>query len=216
MDVFALAGFAFVASITPGPNNVMLWSSGLNYGLRRTLPHLAGVNLGFASLTFLVATGLGTVMAEEPILSTTLKVLGSAYLLWLAWRIATTPTGEAAGSGEGVAADTPPTDTRPTDTPPTGARPLTFLQAAAFQYVNPKAWVMAVTAVALAVPADAGVLETAPLFTAVFWAVNLPCISVWAAAGTAIGRVLTDPVRLRWTNRTLGALLVATVFLLVR
>jgi len=121
---FAICLFALVTTGTPGPNNIMLTSSGANFGFRKTIPHMAGVNLGLISLHLLMGLGLGAIFIQFPMLQNILKVLGSAYLLWLAWKML----------GNSVAA------TR--NTP----QPLTMLQAASFQYVNPKAWVMAIGA----------------------------------------------------------------------
>ena len=126
-----LALFALVSSITPGPNNVMLATSGLNFGFRRTIPHLLGVSIGFTLMVFLVGVGLGSVFQQVPALYTVLKYAGAAYLLYLAWKIA-----NAGEMKDGVSR----------------ARPMTFLQAAAFQWVNPKAWVMAVGIIATYTP----------------------------------------------------------------
>jgi threonine/homoserine/homoserine lactone efflux protein len=192
MDLLALSSLAFVGSITPGPNNVMLWASGLNHGLRRTLPHVLGIWLGFASLLLAVGTGLGAVVTGEPLLRWLLRLAGSGYLLYLAYRVAT--SGPASGGGE-----------RP---------PLTVWQAAAFQYANPKAWVLGVTAAAIADPEGAGVATGVATYVGVFAAINLPCILVWAGAGTAIGRLLASERRVVAVNRLLGALLAASVLLI--
>ncbi len=192
MKLGALATFAFVASITPGPNNVMLWASGLNYGLRRTIPHLAGVSIGFASLLLATAFGVGAVFQSQPWLSPALRFAGSGYLLYLAWRIAT------AGRAESAETD----------------RPLSFLEAATFQYVNPKAWVMGITAAGTFIPADTPLVGSALAMGAIFWVVNLPCISTWAVGGTVVGNLLTHDRWRRPINMTLGLLLVATVYLL--
>lgn len=189
MNVGALAMFAFVASITPGPNNVMLWASGLNHGLRRTVPHLTGVSVGFVSLLLATSLGVGAAFERFPWLSPALRVAGSAYLLYLAWRVAT------AGGTSQV----------------TSGKPFSFLEAAAFQYVNPKAWVMGITAAGTFIPAGSPLTESALVLVAVFWAVNLPCITSWAVGGTAMGRLLQNERRRRQVNLMLGLLLVATV-----
>jgi threonine/homoserine/homoserine lactone efflux protein len=192
VNLGAVAVFAFVSSITPGPNNVMLWASGLNFGLRRTTAHLAGVNIGFMSLLFVTAVGLGAVFERLGWLQTTVRVLGSGYLLYLAYRIAT--AGRTTEAVEG--------------------RPLSFLEAAAFQYVNPKAWVMAIAATGSFLPAGQAVFPRVLLFVGVFSAVNLPCITAWAAGGTAMARLLDDDRRRAVTNGLLGLLLVGTVYLI--
>jgi threonine/homoserine/homoserine lactone efflux protein len=131
--LLAFAGFAFVSSITPGPNNVMLLASGVNYGFRRTVPHIAGISLGCVAMVLLVGLGLEQVFAAVPQLYDVLRYTGAAYLLWLAWKIA-----RAGPVVEG----------------PSGGRPMTFCQAAAFQWINPKAWVIVVGAVGTYAPRD--------------------------------------------------------------
>ena len=182
--------FALVGSITPGPNNVMLWASGLNFGFRRTLRHIAGINIGFASLLIATGLGLGTLFQTVGWLSPTLRILGSVYLVYLAYRIAT-----AGHTREGSV-----------------SRPLSFFEAAAFQYVNPKAWVMGVTAVGSFIPAGEPVVASSVLLAVVFSIVNLPSICVWAAGGTVIARFLSDDKRLRIVNWSLGVLLLGTVY----
>ncbi|WP_187971381.1 LysE family translocator [Aquibium microcysteis] len=191
LDLFAaLVGFAFVSSVTPGPNNMMLLASGVNFGFRRTVPHMLGIGFGFASLLLGVGFGLGALLAAFPALHLALKVAGGAYLLYLAWRIATSRTLAEAGSA---------------------SQPMSFASAAAFQWVNPKAWVMAVTAMAIYTSPEAPVLSVL-LVAAAFALVNLPSVSVWAGFGTALRGWLSDPARLRWFNLAMGLLLAATLW----
>lgn len=188
--LLALILFALVSSITPGPNNVMLMASGANFGFRRTVPHMLGISLGHALMVLLVGLGLGQIFGLYPPARLTLQVLSTAYLLWLAWKIANAAPprkGEEAG------------------------RPFTFLQAAAFQWVNPKAWYMAIYAITNYAPADARLLGPA-LVAAVFAATNLPSVSVWAAIGTQVKRLLTRPALLRAFNWTMAILLVLTLW----
>lgn len=188
--LLALIAFAFVSSITPGPNNLMLMASGTNYGLRRSLPHMAGVSLGFVLMTALVGAGAAWVFAALPGAGTVLKAVSVGYLLYLAWRIAT-----AGPPGEGRQ----------------GARPLTFVQAAAFQWVNPKAWTMALSAVSLYVPAEqrwSGLLVVA----VVFGAVNLPSVGVWTLLGVQLRRLLDRPRALRAFNIVAAVLLVCSLW----
>ena len=192
MEFGAIALFAFVASITPGPNNVMLWASWLNFGFRRTIPHLAGITTGFVSLLLATSFGLGALFERVDGLSLALRVIGSAYLLYLAYRVAT------AGNAERSDA----------------ARPFSFFEAAAFQYVNPKAWVMTITAAGSFIPPGEPLVRSVLLMAAVFGAVNVPCIVVWAAGGTAMGRLLGDSRRRRIVNGVLGLMLVYTVWLI--
>ncbi len=184
---FAL--FAFVSSITPGPNNLMLMASGANFGLWRSIPHMLGIGVGFVVMVILVGLGLVQVFDTFPLAHTILKLLSAAYLLYLAWKIAhaTAPT---EGGGEG--------------------RPLTFLQAALFQWVNPKAWSMALTAIALYAPDRS--LMAVLLVAAIFGAVNLPCVSSWTLLGQQMRHVLSTPARLTAFNWTMAALLVASLY----
>jgi Putative threonine efflux protein len=188
--LLALLFYAFVSSITPGPNNLMLLASGVNFGFRRTLPHMLGIGAGFTLMVALTGWGLAGLFAAWPPLHTLLTLASVAYLLWLAWKIAhaAPPSArEAAG------------------------RPLTFWQAAGFQWVNPKAWSMALTACTLYLPP--GGSGSAVLAVAlVFGAVNLPCVSSWAALGTGLRGWLADPVRLRAFNWTMAGLLIATLW----
>ena len=185
----ALVAFAFATSATPGPNNLMLMASGANFGLRRTVPHALGVSLGHAFMVAAMGLGLAAAFEAVPWALTALKVVSALYMLWLAWRIANAAAPEArAGSG----------------------RPMTFLEAAAFQWVNPKAWAMALGAVAL-YAAD-GAVASVLAVAAVFAAVNLPSVSVWAALGTQLRRWLTSPGRLRAFNWTMAGLLVASLY----
>lgn len=191
MNLLGLALLAFVGSITPGPNNVMLWASGLNFGFRRTVNHMLGINLGFTSLFVAVALGLGEVFERLPWFSAVLRVAGSGYLLYLAYRVAT------AGQVDRSDVD----------------RPMSIAEAAAFQYVNPKAWVLAITAAGSFLGTEASTVESVALGAVVFSVVNLPCISVWAGAGSALGRLFNETARARRiVNMALGALLVASIY----
>ncbi|WP_136656364.1 LysE family translocator [Nitratireductor sp. XY-223] len=191
VDTFlALVAFAFVTSVTPGPNNFMLLASGANFGFVRTIPHMCGIAVGFASLLLGVGFGLGALLQSWPTLHVLLKIGGGCYLLYLAWRIAGS---RALAENRAV------------------SRPITLAQAAAFQWVNPKAWMMALTAMVLfANPADP---HLSVLFVAAaFVLVNFPSVSIWAGFGTVLRRALSSPQRLKWFNVTMGVLLVATLF----
>ncbi|WP_299286268.1 LysE family translocator [uncultured Tateyamaria sp.] len=185
----ALAAFAFVSSITPGPNNLMLMASGANFGFRRTIPHMLGVGLGFVFMVMLVGAGLIQIFDAYPLSHTVLKVASVAYLLFLAWKIATAaPVHD--GQGQGT--------------------PMTFLQAAAFQWVNPKAWTMALTAVTVYTPDTT--LWGIGVVALVFGAINLPAVSSWTVLGQQMARVLTNPARLTAFNWTMAALLIASLY----
>ncbi|MCO6392292.1 LysE family transporter [Aliihoeflea aestuarii] len=188
--LFAIIVFAFVSSITPGPNNFMLLASGVNFGFRRTIPHMCGIGAGFFTLLMGVGFGLGALFTTFPQLHIVLKIVGGLYLLWLAWKIA---TARSLSSEKGAK-----------------ARPMTFMEAAAFQWVNPKAWIMAVTGMALFTRPDAPYLSVF-FVAAAFALVNFPSVSTWAGFGTALRGFLADPVRLKWFNVTMGVLLAASV-----
>ena len=189
-SLIALVAFAFVSSITPGPNNLMLMASGANFGVRRTLPHMLGVGIGFTLMIVLVGVGLVGLFELWPVSFTILKIAGAAYMLWLAWKIA--------NASAPAASDTP-----------AAARPMTFLQAALFQWLNPKAWTMTLTAVTVYAPHHD--LASVVLIAAIFGAINLPTVGIWAALGTVMQRWLTSPTRLRAFNWTMAALLVASL-----
>lgn len=189
-----LALFAIASSITPGPNNVMVMASGANFGVRRTVPHMLGISTGFALMAFLVGLGLGEVFDRYPVAYTGMKVLSSAFLLWLAWKIAHAP---APGSGGGR------------------IRPIRFWEAAAFQWINPKALYMAGTAVTAFIPDGSGAWGAAYV-ALVFAVLNLPCISVWATAGMTLRDLLTRPAWLRAFNWTMAGALVLTLIPILR
>jgi len=188
--LLGLIVFSLVSSITSGPNNLMLMASGANFGFRRSIPHMLGVALGFTFMVLLVGIGLVQVFQAFPISYTLLKVVSLVYLLYLAWKIA-----NAAPAGGGEAES--------------GA-PLTFIQAALFQWVNPKAWTMALTAVSIYSPSQS--LAAVAFVAGVFGAVNLPCISVWTSMGLQLQRVLTSPLRLRTFNVLMALLLIGSLY----
>ena len=185
--------FAFVSSITPGPNNAMLLASGANFGMARSIPHMLGVSAGFLVLLLAVGLGLGGLFAAFPALHGALQVVGAIYLLYLAWKIAT-----AKGFGGGAVA----------------ARPQRFWQAVAFQWVNPKAWAMALGAMTTYAPKTHYVTGVF-LVSGVFAAVNLPCIFAWTGFGVGLRRFLDRPVALKAFNLVMAALLVASLIPLV-
>ena len=185
-----LAAFSFASSITPGPNNLMLMASGANYGFRRTIPHMLGVGLGFVFMVIMVGIGLVQVFNAIPESYTALKVVSVIYLLYLAAKIAT-----AAPSADGEGAQ---------------GKPLNFLQAAAFQWVNPKAWTMALTSVAVYAPSQN--LLAVGFVAAVFGAINLPCVSLWTVLGEQLRHFLSKPERLRAFNWMMALLLVGSLY----
>lgn len=185
-----MATFFFASSITPGPNNIMLASSGLNYGFRRTIPHMLGISVGCMAMILVLGLGLGALFVKWPVLHTVLKVVCVAYLLYLAYKIATAgPIG--AGDKQG--------------------KPLSFLQAAGFQWVNPKAWAMVLGVVTVYVP-QTNFLVNLGIAIAVAGVINLPSISIWTLFGVLLKRWLSQPSAVRAFNVTMAVLLVLSVY----
>lgn len=186
--ITALATFAFVTSITPGPNNLMLMASGANFGFQRSLAHMFGIGIGFLVMVVLVGFGLAQIFQTWPTSYEILRGLSVAYLLYLAWKTAT-----AAGLGRNASQ----------------GKPMSFLQAAAFQWVNPKAWAMALGAISAFAPdhSPASILTVALIFAAI----NLPCVSSWTILGQQMARFLTNQHRRRVFNLIMASLLVLTL-----
>jgi threonine/homoserine/homoserine lactone efflux protein len=190
-ELVGLVAFAFVGSASPGPNNTLLWASGMRFGFRRTAPHVLGTALGIGALAIAVVAGLGALISAVPAVDVALKILGSAYLLFLAYLV----LGTRAVGGTHV------------------ARPLSLVNAVGFQFVNPKAWIFAVAAVGTFLPADPhprGVI----VLTVTMMGIVIGSSSMWAAAGTWLGRVVADERSLSVINGILAALLVASVALI--
>ncbi|MDJ0778444.1 MAG: LysE family translocator [Gammaproteobacteria bacterium] len=185
----ALVTFAFVASVTPGPNNLMLMASGANFGVLRTLPHFFGISLGFGVMVVLVGVGLIQVFEAYPLSYEVLRWFSIAYLTWLAWKIAT-----ASGTGATRA----------------GGRPLSWVQAALFQWVNPKAWAFALTAITAYAPSQS--LVAVGMIAFILVVVNMPSIFVWVVLGSRMQDWLGDGSRLRAFNRVMAALLLMSLY----
>jgi threonine/homoserine/homoserine lactone efflux protein len=191
----ALLVYAVVTSVTPGPNNFMLLASGVNFGFVRTIPHMCGIGFGFFTLLMGVGLGLGALLTAFPQLHLALKIAGGAYLLYLAWKIAMSRS-----MGDSKSA---------------GAKPLTFVEASLFQWVNPKAWVMAITAMAVYTN-PASPFWSMLMVGVVFALTNFPSVSVWAGFGVALRGFLSDPARLKWFNIGMGALLAVSLWPMLR
>mgnify|MGYP006126348097 CR=1 FL=1 len=185
-----LAVFAMVSSLTPGPNNLMLMASGANFGFRLTIPHMLGVSLGFTLMVLLVGLGLAQLFQLYPASYTVLKIVSVFYLLFLAWKIAT------AG--------------KPDENIGISGRPFTFIQAALFQWVNPKAWTMALTALSVYSPSQN--INSVALVAMVFGAINLPCVSCWTLLGQQIQGLLSSPKRLAAFNVSMALILVLSLY----
>lgn len=189
--MFAYLTFALAGQLTPGPNNLMLAASGATFGYRRTIPHMLGITLGYPAMIIAVGFGLGHVFEAYPVVHTALKWAGSAYLLWLAWRIAT-----AAGHGRG-------------DKPARG-RPLTFLEAAAFQWVNPKAWAMVLSILGVYTAQAQSYFAALVIIALLSVAVSVLSTSAWTLLGVGAGKLL-NARQLVWFNRAMAALMVASL-----
>jgi threonine/homoserine/homoserine lactone efflux protein len=191
LEIFlSLLLFAFTTSVTPGPNNMMLLASGVNFGFRRTIPHMFGIELGFASVLLAVGFGMGAIFQALPVLYLVLKVAGGLYLLWIAYSIARS---RALGDGR------------------SNSTPMGIWAAAAFQWVNPKAWVMAVSSMAAFADPDHLVL-TVSIVTFAFAVLAFPCQGIWAGFGSVLRDWLSHPVRLKWFNISMAVLLVLSLW----
>ena len=188
--LLAFITYAFVTSVTPGPDNTMLLASGLNYGFVRSLPHVLGISIGFAVMVMGVGAGLGRLFEAYPSLYTVLRIVGGAYLMYLAWQIATAaPMGDASTHG----------------------RPFGFWKAAGFQWVNPKAWIMAIGAITVYLPAG-GSMQAVVVLSLLFALVNAPSVTVWVTFGTTLRRWLTDLRYLRVFNVSMAIMLVLSLY----
>ncbi|MTH79528.1 LysE family translocator [Paracoccus aestuariivivens] len=191
--ILALVAFAFVTSVTPGPNNLMLMASGANFGLRRTMPHMLGVALGFGAMVAILGLGIDRIITANPVIAQVMKWVSLTYVLWLAWKIA-----KSAPPGSDVQIAT--------------SRPMGFLAACAFQWVNPKAWMMALGALSAYSAGVGGELIVALVFTMV----NLPSVAVWAALGQGLRGFLQEPRRLQIFNLAMAGLLVLSILPVIR
>jgi threonine/homoserine/homoserine lactone efflux protein len=179
---------------TPGPNNIMVMASGVNYGYRRTLPHILGINIGFSVMLAIMALGFGSIFLAEPRLQIAMKYCGIAYMLWLAWKIAT---------AKGISQSE------------TSAQPFSFIQAAAFQWVNVKAWFMVLGAISVYAPSGYGPLEKALYLGGIMMIVGSPPTHAWTLFGVGIRRYLENPRALRLFNLTMAGLLVLSLIPMV-
>lgn len=182
--------FAFIAALTPGPNNVMLTATGLNFGVRRGMPHLLGICIGFPVMLALIGLGFGTLFKLFPVLHEIIKIVGIVYLLYLA--------GKIAGAGRDADGETP-------------TRPINFWQSAAFQWINPKAWVMGSSALAAYTSLDDNFFLQIAIICASFAAITFPCAGAWLVFGAELQRFLRDPVHRRAFNIVMALLLVASI-----
>ncbi|MCV2352991.1 LysE family translocator [Paucibacter sp. B2R-40] len=190
-ELLPLMSYCFVISGTPGPNNVMLASSGANFGYRRALPLIIGIQVGGALLTFVTCLGLGSLFNAFPVLHQILRVAGALYLIFLAWKLGTMKVGDA-------------------------AKPMTIIQAALFQAVNPKSWMKSITLASVFMPVGLSVPVGALLVTVTGVLVGLPISSTWALFGVAIRRWLDDPLKRRIFNLSMGGTLLVLAISFLR
>jgi len=188
--LLAVTGFAITMSITPGPNNIMVTASAANFGVARTIAHIMGVSIGFPVMLVALGLGPGQILVAYPEFHLGLKIAGAAYLVYLAWKIAT-----ASGTGEGE----------------TKGRPLTFLQAALFQWLNPKAWVIALGALTAYTTVGGEVVRETMTIAAIFVPSCVLSLLLWAAGGVALRQMLQSPRALRIFNVVMALLLLATL-----
>jgi threonine/homoserine/homoserine lactone efflux protein len=193
--LISLFVFCLVMSVTPGPNNIMLMASGMNFGVRRTLPHMAGIQVGWPVMLLLVGMGLGQVFTLYPLLLTLLKVVSAVYMLWLAWNIAH--------------ALSPATDS------PVAAQPMTFMQAALFQWVNGKAWMMALATIsAFTIPGQTRISVVAVVVA--YFLTGFVSTASWVGFGAALRAMMADERFRRWINWGLAAALVLSLWPMLR
>jgi threonine/homoserine/homoserine lactone efflux protein len=194
LDPLPFITYAFVMSITPGPNNVMLTASGATFGFRRTVPHLLGIVSGFTVQLLAVCVGLSALFSRWPALQTTLSWVGALYLLYLGWRLLQSSDVRARAH----------------------ARPVRFCEAAMFQFLNPKAWVMSITSASLFLPQELGLLLRGAYMALVMEGVGLPCMAVWALFGSALKSFLAAPRARMLFNGAMAGTLVVTAIMMVR
>ena len=181
--------FTISSTVTPGPNNIMIMTSGLNHGVKKTIPHLMGICFGFPAMVAAVGLGLSAVFIKYPQIHWIIKVLGILYLLYLSWKIATTSTEEKSQKGN----------------------PLSFFQAALFQWINPKAWVMSVGAIATFTTVEGNIFLQVALITLSFFMISFPCVGVWLWFGSILQKIIKNPLHQRMFNITMACLLVLSV-----
>lgn len=182
--------FGVIAAITPGPNNVMLTTTGLNFGVRRGVPHLLGICIGFPVMLALIGLGFGTLFQLYPILHEVIKIVGVIYLLYLAWKIANTRGGVREISQ---------------------SKPINFWQAAAFQWINPKAWIMGSSALAAYTSLDDNFFLQVSIICVTFMIITIPCAGIWLVFGAGLQHFLKDPGHLKIFNISMALLLIASI-----
>lgn len=190
MEYLTIILFAIATCVTPGPNNTMIMTSGLNYGIQRSLPHYLGIILGFPAMVVAVGLGLASLFEQYAVLHLLLKVAGASYLTFLAWKIASAPV---------------------SDLSVTEGKPFTFLQAAAFQWVNPKAWVLAMGATAIYTVVGSNYSLQVLVIAIIFLVFGAPCIMLWLWFGASLKRLLQKPESVKYFNYAMATLLMLSL-----
>ena len=183
--------FCFSSSITPGPNNLMILMSGINFGVKRSLPHYLGILIGFSLMVFFVGIGLAEIFAGYPVIHQVIKYLGATYMLYLAVKI--------------IRSSTQLRDIK------SAHRPLTFFKAVLFQWVNPKAWIMAIGAISAFTVSGQSMFAQTVMISLIFFLVGVPCIAFWMLGGVAVRHYLEKPRHLKLFNLIMGSLLIASI-----
>ena len=192
-NIFPFLLFAISSSLTPGPNNFMIMNSGMHFGIKRSLPHYFGICLGFAIMMLMIALGLGVVFTQYSWIKEGLKIIGSLYMLFLAYKIMVSHN-------------------KPSHNPE--RRPLTFLQASLFQWVNPKAWLMGVGALSIFTLSSQYLLN-AILISFLYFLTCIPCTGVWLVFGTYLQKIFKKDSHRVWFNIAMAVALVASIGLIL-
>ena len=190
---FILALFCITSLVTPGPNNLMIMVSGITHGVRRSLPHYWGICLGFPIMVIAIGLGFSKIFILYPSLHQFIKIIGSVYMLYLAWKIIT------ASDHLNMSAKK--------------KQPLTFLQAVFFQWLNPKGWVMSVAAVSTYTVVNTSLYQQILIIALFFFILALPCIGIWLIGGVALRKYLNNPSHLQMFNWLMGILLALSIML---
>lgn len=204
--LFAISLFAFVMSVTPGPNNIMLLASGAQFGYQKTLPHIFGILIGVASLLASVLLGFGVIFERYPELYELLKIIGSAYLFWLGWKVATASTEDTVLNRHQVQDEINKSATKP----------MTLFNASLFQFVNPKAWAMSIGSISSFTVAGEHYIESGLWIMLCFALTGFVAISLWAYLGERLAMLLTTPKRKKIFNYAMGLMTVCTLFFIIK
>lgn len=202
--ILAIASFVLVTTGTPGPNNILLLNSGANLGVKRSLPLLFGINNGVVLMVILMMLGLGELFTRFPVTQTYLKVLGGGYLLYLAYKIATSTSAVKTGDGN---------QTQQAEA--SAVKPMRWIEAVLFQFVNPKVWMMAITAASSFTLAGEYFYLSAAAIIIAFMTIGLSCNMVWIVLGVAIQKLLSTKARQRLFNYIMAGLTAATILMIV-